>query len=253
MKPLLLVAAVSLLSFVHTTVAESLSIDSVILQTVGTTSNIPGSGDVNNTNTWSVGEVGRFTAVDGANTFGIIVSAANPTGSLTAGTDTLMVARTTNSQGLTDAGTISVYVRSTGRWSLDLNFAIFNATFTATENIDFTLTSLDIDFDQRYYTSTTSFSTNQTYASTNITAPPSVAGFNGFTATGNSSFSDARHAVTSKGLAQNSFNIRLSHDNVALYMFEFRDPSVLVPEPTTAALLLGAGILGFARRRRSRN
>lgn len=253
MKPLLLAAAVSLLPFVHTTVAESLSIDSVILQTVGTTSNIPGSGDATNTDIWSVGEVGRFTAVDGANTFGIIVSATNPTGSLTAGTDTLMVARTTNSQGLTDTGTLSVYVRSTGRWSLDLNFAIFNATFTAPVNIDLTLTSLDIDFNQRYYTSTTSFSTNQTYAPTNITAAPLVTGFNGFTAAGNSSFSDTPHAVTSKGLAQNSFNIRLSHDNVALYMFEFRDPSVLVPEPTTAALLLGAGILGFARRRRSRN
>ena len=252
MKPLLLVAAVSLLPFVHTTVAESLSIDSVILQTVGTTSNIPGSGDVNNTNTWSVGEVGRFTAVDGANTFGIIVTATNPTGSLSAGTDSLMVARTTNSQGLTDTGTLSVYVRSTGRWSLDLNFAIFDATF-APVNIDFTLTSLDIDFDQRYYTSTTSFSTNQTYASTNITAAPLVAGFNGFTATGNSIFSDARHAVTSKGIKLNSFDIRLSHNFEALYIFEFRDPSVLVPEPTTAALLLGAGILGFARRRRSRN
>lgn len=249
MKNLLFTAVAILLPCAHHIHGASLDIDSVILQTVGTTSDIPGSGDATNTDVWAAGEVGRFTAVDGATTFGIVVTATNPTGSLSAGTDTLMVARTTNSQGLTDTGTLSIYVRSSGRWSLDFNFAVFDATFTAPVNIDFTLTSLDIDFNQRYYTSTTSFSSNQTYTPTNVTAAPVVAGYTGFTAAGNSTFSDAPHAVTSQGFG-NSFDIRLSHDNVALYMFEFRDPSALVPEPTAAALLVGAGVLGFARRRR---
>jgi len=103
--------------------AASLTINGVISQTVGTTAVIPfgTSGNATNTTTWIAGNgtvgtgvVGQFLVKDSTNTlYGMRVSATNPTGKLVSGTDSLMVARTVDSQGLTDNGTLSVYVRMT--------------------------------------------------------------------------------------------------------------------------------------------
>ncbi len=255
--------------------AASLVIDSVKSQTVGTTAVIPQntSGDASNTTFWNTGVVGQFVVGDSnSNLYGLRVSATNPTGKLVSGTDSLMVARTVDSQGLKDTGTLSVYVRMTGtntannapttdgRWTLDLNFSFFNVTpdggggynFTTPHSLGLQLTSLDIDFNQRYYTSATSFSSNITYAPTKIVAAPAISGFAGFTAAGDSQFNNPAHAVSSKGTGS-SFDVRLSHDRVALYMFEFRDPSNIIPEPSTVTLTLMAGfvVVGFFRRMRS--
>ncbi len=240
--------------------SQSLAVTSTISQTVDTspagTAAIPGSGTKSNTATWSAGEVGRFILKStGGETYGMIVSATSPTGVLSAGTDSLMVARTVNSQGLTDNGTVSVYVNpgasstTPGNWSLDLKFAFFNETFTSSKNLNLQLTSLDIDFDQRYYTQDADFNSNFLYAGSKITAAPAVAGFTGHTASGNSQFNDATHAVSSNSKFQSEFDIRVAHDNVALFMFEFRNPSSIVPEPS-CLLLSGIGSLMLFRRRR---
>ncbi len=245
--------------------AAVLSIDGVKSQTVGTTAVIPGSGDSANTNTWAAATVGEFLLKDAdGSLYGLRVTATNPTGKLTADTDSLMVARTVNSQGLTDTGTLSVYVRPTdtataanapvqnGAWTLDLNFSFYNVTdngaggfnFTTPHSTTLLLTSLDIDYGQKYYTSDSSFVSNGTYASTKITSiTGSPAGYSGFTATGDSLFSDPTHAVSSQGVGS-SFDTRIAHDKVALFMFEFRDPSSIVPEPSSLALLmLSSGLL----------
>jgi hypothetical protein len=251
--------------------AAVLSISGVKSQTVGTTAIIPGSGDSTNTTTWTAATVGEFLLKDaGNNLYGLRVTASNPTGRLTPGTDSLMVARTVNSQGLTDTGTLSVYVRPTGTataanapvqdgaWTLDLNFSFFNVADDGSGGYNFTtpfstsllLTSLDIDYNQKYYTSTGSFTTNMVYTGTTITTiPGSPAGYSGFTATGNSLFSDPTHAVSSKGTGS-SFDTRIAHDKVALFMFEFRDPSAIVPEPSAVALLALSSALLLRRKRR---
>lgn len=251
--------------------AAVLSVDGVKSQTVGSTAVISGSGDGTNTTTWSAATVGEFLLKDSDNnTYGLRVTATNPTGNLTAGTDSLMVARTVDSQGLADIGTLSVYVRPTGTntaanaptvtgdWSLDLNFSFYNVAddglggynFTTPFSTTLLLTSLDIDFDQKYYTSDSSFTTNQTYAGTTITSiAGSPSGYSGFTSAGSSVFSDPTHAVSSSGTGS-SFDTRIAHDTVALFMFEFRDPSAVIPEPASVTLL-GLSFALLLRRKRS--
>jgi hypothetical protein len=235
------------------------SITQVLQNTVGDTAVVTGSGGKDNTTTWTAGVVGRYLISDGFNTYGLAVSVTNPTGTLSAGTDTLMVARTVNSQGLTDTGTLSIYFNpnTTGTWSADINFSFYNVdgggAFTTAYSPTLLLTSLDIDANQRYYTDNADFSGNLVYTPTNLTTPAAgVTGYTGFTATGNASFSDPASAVSSTGAAGvTEFDVRVSHDSVALFMFEFRDPSqVLVPEPSTA-LLGGLGALALFRRRRN--
>jgi hypothetical protein len=242
--------------------ADSISIDGVILETVGTTAVIPegSGGSQNNTNTWNTGAVGSFVMKDTlGNTFGMVVSANNPTGALSANTDSLMVVRTVSSQGLTDNGTLSVFVnpQNSGAWTLDLNFSFYNLNEGAINlaspySLDkLLLTSLDIDYSQRYYTSNSTFTANQLYGPSQLTSAPALAGYTGFTAPGNSSFNNPAYAVSSTGTGS-SFNVHVAHNSQALFMFEFRDPSSIVPEPSSA-LLAGIGafaLVGYMRRAR---
>lgn len=254
-------------------ISASYVIDATKSQTVGSTAAIPGSGTAANTNFWTAGTVvGAFILRDGAgNHYGMQVTASNPTENLKSGTDSLMVVRTENSQGLTDTGTLSVYVRPTGTntadgaatvsgaWSLDLNFSFYEVTgdllsgFTITATpavVGLQLTSLDIDYGQKYFTQNSSFTGgNSTYSPTNITGTAAPTGYTGFRASGDSSFSNPAHAVSSKGTGS-SFNVQVAHESVALYMFEFRDPSMIVPEPGTGSMLaLGLiSLLLFGRR-----
>ncbi len=250
--------------------SQSLSINGVISQTVGTTASIPGntSGTSANTTTFATGTAGVFSMTNGVTTSYMRVSTSNPTGSLVVGRDALMVARTVNSQGLLDTGTLSIYVRpatagnanimATGRWTLDTRFEFFSdigLTTRATTNL--LLTSLDIDFNQRYYTDNTDFSSNVRYGTpgnptqvTTLTSPNTISGFSGFTSSGNGAFNDQRFAVGSAG-NQHTFDIKLGHDNLALFMFEFRNPSQVIPEPSSAILMTaGLSMLCLNRRRR---
>jgi len=250
--------AVAVISLPCPLFAVSLSITNTILDTVGTTTNIPvgSSGTADNTTDWGIGTVGIFEMNAGA--FYMRVSATNPTGGVNPANDSLMVARTTNSQGLTDAGTLSVYVRpnplSNTPWTLDLNFSFFtDSALTIAAPITLLLTSLDIDFNQRYYTSNSTFSSNILAENTLLSAASPISGYTGFTSGGNSEFDDARYAVASVGTGS-SFDIRVAHNNVALFMFEFRDPSSvtgLIPEPSSALLALGGLSMFGLRRRRS--
>jgi len=243
--------------------AQSLQITGVQSQTVGTSgATITGSGTPSNASTWTVGSAGVGVFVMNGGTHYMKVTATGFTGPLSPTSPTLMVARTVNSQGLTDPGTLSVYVRPTSNtdWNLDLNFAFFSdsSLLTPATITEFQLTSLDIDFAQQYYVQTADFSggTSFTYSPdsgpfagpSNITAAPPISGFTGFTAVPNADFNDPRAAVSSKGTGTN-FDIKLAHSNVALFMFEFRNPSSIIPEPTSA-LLATAGMALFGLRRR---
>ncbi len=268
-------ASLALLAVVTTSfaTAQSLTITGVVSETKGTNTTVAG-GSLDNTDTFNLGTVGVFQMNNGYAY--MKVSATNPTGGLTSGTDSLMVARTTNSQGLTDTGSLSVLVRpvngagvqTTSAWSLDVNFSFFtDATLTTPLNLGLQLTSLDIDYYQRYYTDSTDFTFNTTSGvGSNIVAAPSIAGYNGFTGAPDSTFNNPNAAVASWGYG-NSFDVRLAHQlhptpanpvvtsTAALYMFEFRQPSQatgLIPEPSSALLALtGITALGFVRRRKA--
>ena len=241
--------------------AASLAITGIVSDTIGTTAQLVApnlSGTADNTNTWAVGTVGVFEMNNGA--YYMAVNATNPTGGLVPANDSLMVTRTVDSQGLTDNGTLSVYVRpnplTATEWSLDLNFSFFSdVALTTPAPLQLLLTSLDIDFAQRYFTSNTSFDNNTTGVTTDLITPGTVpSGYTGFTtiAGANSTYDDPAHAVASFGQGS-SFDIRLAHNAVALFMFEFRDPSLvtgLIPEPSSSLLLLGGvSMLGLIRRR----
>ncbi len=266
--------------------AQSFEISSVVSQTVGISASlpdpgngIPASGNASNTAVWSTGQVGLFgiDAYASGSTPPIIgnyylqVVASSPTGTLRSGTDSLMVARTVNSQGLTDDGTLSVYVRPVGtnttpgngnipaivpgNWSLTLTFNFFaDAALTTPVNVDLLLTSLDIDFNQKYYSNNTSFDGgNFLSPGTQLTgALPVIPGYTGFTSSGNSNVNNPDFAVSSAGTAKSSYSVQVAHNNQALYMFEFRNPSEIIPEPSTAALATISGFLlvGFMRRMR---
>lgn len=233
--------------------AVSLSITGSILETVGSDASVPSGGTTANTDTWSTGTVGIFEMNGGD--FYMRVSATNPTGSLSPGTDSLMVARTVNSQGLTDTGTLSILIRRDTTWTLDLNFSFFtDVDLTVPAPLTLLLTSLDIDFNQQYFVSNSSFQYSVTSDPTNIVTmanPP--AGYTGFTAEGNANFSDPKYAVASVG-SGSSFDVRVAHNSNALYMFEFRDPSIitgLVPEPASSMLVLSSMLFFSMMRRRS--
>jgi PEP-CTERM motif len=258
--------------------AQSLSITGVISQTVGSTADIPTSGSTDNTVSYFNGTAGVFEINNGA--YYMRVNTSNNGGTLAVGEDSLMVARTVNSQGLMDDGSLSIFIlpnpnnattqaqANLTAWNLDVNFSFFSdaaLTIPATIN-NFTLTSLDIDFGQRYYTQNSDFTANNTYSiglPTNLVAAPAVSGYTGFTTPGNndsSIFNESRNAVSSVGNGS-SFDIRLDHrardsglgyfnSANALYMFEFRNPSSIVPEPSSALLALGGlSVLGLMRRR----
>lgn len=234
------------------------SITSVISETVGTTAVVTASGSKANTTTLTTGVVGQFLVSDGTTTYGLQVSLSNPTGALTVGGDSLMVARTVNSQGLADTGTLSIYFSpdATGGWSADMTFSFFNVdgsnNFTTPFSPTLLLTSLDIDANQRYYTDNADFSANNLYGSSNLTSATPITGYTGFTAGGNASFSDPASAVSSVGAnGVTDFDVRVQHDGVALFMFEFRDPSQIVPEPSVALLGGVAGLALLRRRRRA--
>ncbi len=272
LRSLVLVFSIALAGALH---ASNLVIDEVILQTIQTpqppgTNIITGSGSAENTTTWATGVVGQFIMYDSTtNSYvGMNVTATSPTGSLSPSADSLMVARTVDSQGLTDPGTLSVYVRpsSSSVWSLTLGFDFYQVTgspgsFTITstpQSVGLQLTSLDIDFNQRYFTSNSTFTSNFRYSPTNVTvvntntSATGGTGFTEFSAGGDSTFNNPAHAVSSKGVGS-SYTVQVAHNAVALYMFEFRDPSSIVPEPSSVVLIgLGSVLfLGFVRRVRS--
>jgi PEP-CTERM motif len=256
--------AIGAVSHLH---AQSLAITGVVSETVGTTASLVApdlSGTEANTATFNTGVAGVFTMTGGLY---MVVSTSNNTGSLVTGRDALMVARTVNSQGLTDNGTLSIYVRNpvstapgaamgTTQWSVDVNFSFFSdAGLTTAAPTNLLLTSLDIDFAQRYYTSNTSFTSNTTYFGadgTNLITAPAQSGYTGYTTApgANSLVNNPEHAVSSGGTGS-SFDIQLSHNAVALFMFEFRNPPtvITIPEPSSALFVMG-GVSAFGLMRR---
>ncbi len=177
------------------------------------------------------------------------------------------VFQTTNSQNLKDPGSFSIYVfpgttgsssSSSFAWSVDFKFTLYSDVgLTQQASRDLLLTSLDIDYGQRYYLKDSDFGTKYLTDNTKLFAASPQAGYTGYT-TGTSEdaqFNDPRYAVAADIESASEFNIRVMHGSVALFMFELRNPPKnvpAVPEPSTwVAMVTGAGLLALYRRRRA--
>ncbi len=244
----------------------SFQITGVVTQLVDggnpTNAAITGSGSTTNTTPWTFDSRARFLLSSSNLTVGFEVAPVGATGSMTTNTDSLMIARTVNSQGLTDPGTLSVYVNRTSAWSLDLAFRFYDTNFIGLIPVRVLVTSFDIDYSQRYSIVNSQFvsytvATNTALAITN-TGPLTV-----FTAAGDAVFEDPQFAVSAlTGTNQSEFTLRFEHNAVALFMLEFRDPSEIVtltkeipiPEPAVvASLALAAGGAALVRGRKRRS
>lgn len=277
----LLLLPLACAAFANHAVAANILITSPLKETYGTLKtliapNLSGTAD-NTTDGWVfttgptditralANTVGGFNVtIDGIAQF-MTVEATGSTGGVLPANDSLMVVQTVNSQTLTDAATLSVYMRpaTSTPWSLDLSFRFWDdynsgsKTFSNPLATTVQLTSLDLDYNQLYYIKNSDTASWNISAGSAVTTPatPAYSGYTGFTAAGDSLYNDATHAVTSRGFSDDTYSVKFGHNAVALFMLEFRDPSTIVPiiptipEPSFA--FFGSfTLLALLRRRR---
>lgn len=191
----------------------------------------------------------------------------------------LMVARTTNSQGLTDSGTISILTNigngSGGTISLKFEWYTPGSFVGGIEQSEASListrinyTTFDIDYRQLVAVDTpdiASYITNG--ASSRITATNDGTNISFRDNNAISSFDDPNTAaqfLTIAGPASHTITMgKQASSGNALFMFEFRDPSDVlifnnpqltpVPEPTTTGFLIGVIAIGFCLMKRRRD
>ncbi len=261
--------------------AFNLQLQGVQTQIAGTTTDIPEGGTQSN---FGVGvQVGNFAvfdifAVDDSNNAtdfaDLRVTYAADNGGVGSN---IMIAQTTNSQGLTDSGTLSVLIglSSTTGGTVTLNFDWFMpgsfdggveqpgaAVISPTK---FRITTFDIDFQQLVAVNRPVV---ENYLLNGVTLLTATDANNLITFTddgADSFFNDPETAaqfLTVPSTSQTLVMGKQFEGGNALFMFEFRDPSDVtvftdptitpVPEPSASGILtLLAGLAGFtvARRR----
>ncbi len=265
----------------------------IMSASVGATTNVPGAGDATNVSaTATVNSFVDFTIGDAqtivgdrfdANNINALPTVATLRVSLNAisspggNQSNIMIARTSNSQGLMDVGSLTFLLTGSGGSnsnnltnSATLGFSWRNANNTAplVTADRFVFTSYDIDFTQRNTIPTADIGSLHRNPVTNLTT--SVSGSNTSitdASPGTSSvFNNAPNAyafVTNSGDVQQSISVSkvgggnanngFSTGGNQLYMFSFRAPSPLiptvVPEPSSALLISLGSLLLFRRRR----
>jgi len=178
----------------------------------------------------------------------------------------LMIAQTSNSQGLTDSGTLSVltsFNNNGGATEVTLLFEFFMPDTNNPVGVAMEITSFDYDFGQYLRVNNADFIGGAFGSALTRTNPTETT--TRWESASNSSvtFADASSAVALNNVADSSFSMtlgKLSGAGNSLFMFEFRDPSVnlsspltnfqVVPEPSVA-LFAGLSVLLLQRRRRS--
>ncbi|WP_308950667.1 PEP-CTERM sorting domain-containing protein [Thalassobacterium maritimum] len=187
----------------------------------------------------------------------------------------LMIGQTVNSQGLTDTGTLSVLATingGVGTVTLQFDWYTFgsfvggaetesSSAFTDTINY----TTLDIDFQQIVTVAKEDVADYTLEKTSQLTATDNGTSI-AFTDDGadtNVDNPETAVSFTSNGSGSQQIAVgKQSTDGNALFIFEFRDPSVIapfveaetipVPEPSTAGLLLGGAVIAFTMLQRRR-
>lgn len=273
--PLLPVGIVSICCL-QSAQAASYSIASVgKTELVGSTSAVPNSGTSDNFSTGAVSVGTTFAkfqlVLAGTSTrvADMRVTVVGKTGTFdtAGGKSGLMIAQTTNSQGLTDSGTMSILsafsaAGTGGESSVTLRFSFFEPDTAIAKNLGLELTSFDFDYRQFMRVSNSDF-TAEAHGS-KLTKTTS-GGNTTFSDVGNSdaSFTQATNAVVLNNVPDSSFDITVGKIGTgnSLFMFEFRDPSQIldtpltptaIPEPSSMIVLVsGAAALSFIRRRKN--
>jgi hypothetical protein len=232
---------------------------------VGSTSAVPGGGSAANFSTAAI-VVGttfanfRMVLADGSNTrFAdlritpvAIKGALDTAGGTQSG---LMVAQTSNSQGLNDSGTFSILTDFASADGTGISSMTFRLDWFAPDTqtplpVSAEITSFDYDFNQFLRVGEADFTSARYGSALTLT---STGGSSTWQAgNSDSTFSNPAHAVILNTTSDSSMLIEVGKigSGNSLFMFEFRDPSLnLVPEPSTA-LLSFAGLAGWALRRR---
>ena len=188
----------------------------------------------------------------------------------------IMIAQTSNSQGLTDTGTISVLVDLNSAGTASLTFDWFepgsfvggveqSGSSMLTTKVNYT--TFDIDFSQLVRVQTSDLSSYTIDNPTSLTAVDNGTTISFEDDGADSTFDDpttAAQFLTRDAIASHAVDVgKQSSSGPALFMFEFRDPSDVVifndpqttpvPEPSAYAIILSGFALVFTvcRRRRS--
>ncbi|MDJ0900403.1 MAG: hypothetical protein QNJ55_16485 [Xenococcus sp. MO_188.B8] len=237
-----------LLVLTPTTIVEAVSLEifgDPIDEIVGTTSAIPGSGSSNNfPASVSVGDAARFRVRQTGETnefaqLEIVYSADNGVAD-----NKVMIAQTSNSQGLTDSGTASILLTldqsgGNGEFTFKWYEALPGGTSTTPKDLEILYTTYDLDYRQEISFNSSiaqSFSLdgstrlNYTIDSTTNVYDPSPGS--------KSTFNEPKNAVQvlSQESSSHSFSLgKTTGSGNALYMFEFRDPSnnITLNDPIT--------------------
>ena len=279
MSPLGLLPAAAVLSLAipANINAQSFEVTNAQKEIAGSSTTVSGGGSSNNFGSPSLGDFAVFDVSDtnGNDYADLKVTYAADNGIVG---NNIMIARTVDSQGLVDTGTISVLIEAgSGGGTADLRFDWYTpgsfdggleqsgASIINTGQINYT--TFDIDFRQEVSileSETASYMVNGTTELVDTAAGGSIFFRDGGA---DSSFDDPETAfafLSRSGTQTKTITMgKQSSGGNALFMFEFRDPSdnvtftnpqtTVVPEPRSFALI--AGVLGLTsvvlRRRRA--
>ena len=264
--------------------ALNFAISGVQTEIAGTSTDVPGSGTSANYD--SNTEVGDFAVFDidavddsdGTRTDFADLRVTYSADNGGAGSD-VMIARTSDSQGLSDDGTLSVLMdldaSSGGTIGLDFDWFSPGSFSGGVEQAGSSLlstriryTTFDIDFEQVVVARSGEISSYVLDGATDLTATDDGTDIRFEDSDADSNFDDpttAAQVLTRDTIASHTFEAgKQSAGGAALFMFEFRDPSDIVtfgnpqttqvPEPGLAAFATGALALvavSLMRRRRA--
>jgi len=244
------------------------------IELVGTSSAVPGGGVPENfpNGTVTVGVSNAYFQLFSTQTnarfvdMRVTLTGVNGTLSTSGGRSGLMIAQTSNSQGLTDTGTMSVLtnfsaVGTNNESSVTLRFNFFAPNTNTAQSVPLEFTSFDLDFNQFMRVLKSDFTLEAHGTALTKTQNATTMSWNDLGNT-SSTFNQSSNAVALNNVADSSFQITVGKigTGYALFMFEFRDPSsnlsspltpnAQVPEPSSTLLLISAlCALPFLRRR----
>lgn len=280
------VISVALTTLPATAQLVSLQVASAYREVVGTAgAAVPGSGTLGNypstydPNAFAVFRMDQTLSGPGFSTIDMRVS-VNPS---TSGVTRLMIARTVNSQGLTDVGTVSVLfiggpdaTATNHQYNLSLNFE-FGAWNVGTQvwtpmslTNRLSVTTFDLDYTQYVRVNASDFGSMTRSGDTRLIVTPNVTTPNGAIPVpagtfqvgdapigplpgSDSTVSDLRNAVSFNSIGTLDFNMSFGksrESGPSLHMFDFRSPTVTYVNPVLTEIpepsafgLAGAGVL----------
>lgn len=202
----------------------------------GTTTDFVGGGSSANYASVVAGDYVDFAVSD---TNGMAAAVLRVTiDSFTGDSDSMMLAQTTSSQGLTDTGTFSFSALDA---EVTLSFDWYDATGTEALTDQFTITSYDLDWNQYVGMPSSQVDSYLLSGDTQLsyTSSGGVDTFSAGSSDATVDDPDAAFSILTTEGSHQEFTLGKVGSGQTLFMFEFRNPSVLaIPEPATIGMML---------------